>query len=108
MDGNFNIEGVIIASAGLITAIVGGLKVLSDMSKRRYESRQEAQRSDVKEFSELLQGYKDLKGEYEKQVKDLKQTIRQMKEDHSREIADLQEQITRLQQGQKKIKKEVL
>lgn len=107
MDG-LNWEGVIVASAGLVTAIVGGMKVISEVLKRRYDNQEKNKKANVDEFGELLQGYKDLKGEYEKQVNELKNTIQLMKEEHSREIADLQAQITRLQTGQKEIKKEVL
>jgi len=65
-------ESIIIAVTGTVTAIGVLYKAYVELQKKGLDSKGLDRRNDIDEFGTLLQGYKDLKNEYEEQVKELR------------------------------------
>jgi chromosome segregation ATPase len=65
-------EGIIIAITGTIAAVGSIYAARVEYNKRKLDSKDTIQKNKLDEFGALLQGYKDLKNEYEEQVKELR------------------------------------
>lgn len=110
-------EAVIIAVTGTITAIGVLYKTYVELQKKLVDNRSESRQKDIDEFLALLQGYKDLKSEYEEQVKSLKEenkilkSIVQKLEARVRELerilAKEQRDVKKLKLGQAKLQEEI-
>ena len=65
-------EGIIIAITGTIAAVGSVYAAYTEYHKRQLDSTDRSRKSNLDEFGQLLKGYKDLKDEYEEQVKQLR------------------------------------
>jgi len=101
-------EAVIIAITGTVTAMGVIYKAYVELSKRLIDNRGEDRQKDIDEFSALLQGYKDLKGEYEEQVKSLKEENKHLKsivDKLETRVKELERILTKEQREVKQLKK---
>ena len=97
-------EGIVIAITGTIAAIGGLYAAYVELNKRQLDSKDLQKKSDLDEFGQLLKGYKDLKDEYEEQVKQLRAENKSLHEEIIKMRATMRDYEKRLREFENKQK----